>query len=306
MAWNGSDGEKVKGKGQGQQRRDKHSSVRLSSSPSPKFNYKALVAGLVVVIGGAIAAWMMMRGEGVKDEGLKGERVGESQISEVAPQVVTNAVVQAEKRRPTREEKRLAEIKYFEDKYGTNMPAGIKAHVYYLKNPPDVHRPKTEYGFFRHGSDRQIASVMAIEPGAFMLEPLQFGESFNKDFLASLLDKTEILPTDDEETRLTKEAVADLKKEIIAAQKAEGKLPNEILNEHMAALYELSKFEQNIENELNAVRNDPDVTDQEIEDLFRASNKMRAERGLPERKIPDFSKRSIRLQKKLSKRKAKQ
>ena len=134
-----------------------------------------------------------------------------------------------------------------------------------------------------------------------MLDKLEFGESFNRDFLASVLDKDcEPTDEDDAETRAVKEAVGALKREIVDIQRKEGKLPSEIMNEHAAMLYELGQLENDLEKELVKARNDPEMSDQDVEDLFVAANRMRKERGLPEWKVPDFSKRSIRLQRKLS------
>jgi len=99
MAWNGSDTEKAKVRGEGEQRRGKF----RSSTSTHHFNYKALVAGLIVVIGGGLAAWMMMRGERgeTADDGGRGA-TRPTAIAEVKPAVVTNAVkeVVSEKQAP--------------------------------------------------------------------------------------------------------------------------------------------------------------------------------------------------------------
>ena len=204
----------------------------------------------------------------------------------------------------TKEEKRLAEIRQYEKMFGTNMPPGVAARVYFLKNPPqNIYKIKNEYGFLRHPAERDIASLLAVEPGSFMLDKPKFGESFNKDFLASVLDKSsEPTDDDDEDTRAVKVAVGELKREIAEIQKAEGKLPSEIMNEHAAVLYELGQLENMLEQELVKARSDPEMSDKDVEDLFAAANKLRKERGLAEWKVPDFSKRSIRLQRKLMKR----
>ena len=273
----------------------------LQKRSGDRFPFRGAIIGAIVTFGAAVVAWFIWPSEETRQDVASAEK--QTLIKVVTPA----AAPKAEEVKPlTKEEKRLKEIKYFEDKFGTNMPPGVKTHVYFLKHPPKVYRPKTEYGFFRHPSDRQIASILAVEPGTFMLDKLEFGESFNRDFLASLLDKTEILETDDEETRAVKESVAAAKEQMNAIRKAEGKLPSEILTEHAALLYDLGRFEQNLENELNEFRNNPDVSDQDVADLFAAANRMRAEKGLPEQKVPDFSKRAIRLQKRLARQNARQ
>lgn len=224
-------------------------------------------------------------------------------IADTSPRMPADGSTNAVPAPPTKEEKRLAEIKYFEDKYGTNMPPGVKTHVYFLKNPPKTrYKIKGRFDYFRHPAERQIASLVSVEPGTFMLSPPEFGESFNRDFLASILDKTEILPDDDEETKAMKELVYETKKQMLEIQRTEGRLPSEILTQHAKVLYELGQAEKMLEDELANVRNNPDVSDEDVEDLFHAANKIRKSKGLPAQAVPDFSKRSIRLRRRLARR----
>jgi len=81
MAWNGSDSEKVKVEGQGQQRNGKF----LPSTSTRNFNYKALCAGLIVILVGGLAAWLML-GRARTEETVKPAR-----IAVVAPHLSTNA-----------------------------------------------------------------------------------------------------------------------------------------------------------------------------------------------------------------------
>ena len=291
MAWNGSNGKNTNGTSAAK----RHVG---GAKKSPSVMRGAFAALAVVALAAGAWWWIARSGGGEVAEPEQPEARPQHQRQRVeTPAAPTNAVPTP----PTKEEKRLAEIKYFEDKYGTNMPPGVKTHVYFLKNPPKTHyRIKGRFDYFRHPAERQIASLIAVEPGTFMLSPPEFGESFNRDFLASILDKTEILPDDDEETKAMKELVYDTKKQMVEIQKRDGKLPSEILTEHAQMLYELGQVEQNLENELAKVRNNPDVSDEDVEDLFRAANKIRESKGLPAQTVPDFSKRSIRLRRRLA------
>ena len=290
MAWNGSKGNDTDGTSAA-----KRPAGGARKSPSV---IRGAFAAIAVVALAAGAWWWLSRGDGgAGGEPEKPEPKPQQRQRIETPAAPTNAVPTP----PTKEEKRLAEIKYFEDKYGTNMPPGVKTHVYFLKNPPKTHyKIKGRFDYFRHPAERQIASLVAVEPGTFILSPPEFGESFNRDFLASILDKTEILPDDDEETKAMKELVYDTKKQMVEIQKRDGKLPSEILTEQAQMLYELGQVEQNLENELAKVRNNPDVSDEDVDDLFRAANKIRESKGLPAQAVPDFSKRSIRLRRRLA------
>jgi len=78
-----------------QRRNGERSTVDSSSSPlDPKLKH-GIIAGLVVVIGGAIAAWVMMEVRGLDDE--DGEDSKPSLIAEVKPQIATNAVEETPK-----------------------------------------------------------------------------------------------------------------------------------------------------------------------------------------------------------------
>ena len=270
-----------------------------AAARKPRVPLVLLVPLVLAVI--AAGVWWAVRGRGETARPTAPRHAG-GQIAEVTPAAAPRAAEPAA-REPTKEEKRLAEIRRYEEKYGTNMPPGIKARVYFLKNPPKtVYTIKNKYAFLRHPAERDIASLMSVEPGTFMLDRMEFGESFNKDFVAALMDKSAPLDDDDDETRETKELVADVMKEIVDVQRRDGRLPNEIMNEHAKFLYDMGQLESDLERELVKARNDPAVSDQDVEDLFVAANRIRKERGLPEWKVPDFSRRSIRLQRKLSRR----
>ena len=291
MAWNGSNNTgSVPGK------REETASAASGSV------HKVLLAAAVVVAIVVVAAYFVLRGERKPTPAPKNVASG-GKIAEVTPAVVKPQEEEQVKKPLTPQERRQAEIRLYEKKYGTNMPPGVKARVHFLKNPPEkVYKIKNRFEFLRHPSERQIASLMSVTPGDFMLSPPEYGTSFDNDFLSAIMEKIDVLPDDDEETRAVKAAVTDLKKEIVAIQRERGMLPSEIMNEHGKYLYELGQIEQDLERELLKAKNDPNMADQDVEDLFVAANKIRQEKGLPEWKVPDFSKRMVRLQRKLARR----
>ena len=261
--------------------------------PSP---IRGIVAGLVVVaLGAGIVAWLFKSGEA---ESLPLQEKKPARIKEVTPaHAPTNAVQAAATPKKDRKNWREDEIKALEERYGDNMPRDIKSYYYSLKNPVKrTFRPKMPYGYLRHPSERVIAEVLQIEPGTeFVIKP-EYGENFNQDFVNALLDKIEINPDDDEETRGVKEFVTNAKKEIAALVKKEGKKPNELLNEHVAALYELGKYQQNLNAMLREANNNPNMTDADVQDYVRAANKMREEKGLAPIKVPSLRGRARRLE----------
>lgn len=210
--------------------------------------------------------------------------------------IVTNTPAASPKVRQTEEEKRAARLKRIRDKYGDNIPDNLKAVVYFLEHPPARHfKAQGSHGYFRHPSERQIAGVVFTEPGTYFVMKPEFGEAFDRDFLNALMDKIDINEGDSEEVRQAKEAMRDVKKEIADACKAGGKKPSEVLNEHATAMYELGQYQRNLEEELNKIRANPDLSDNDVEDFCKAANALLASKGLPQMPLPSLARRGIRL-----------
>jgi len=295
MAWNGSDREKAKARGEGEQRGKKNPTVRLSSSPSPKFNYKALAAGLVVVIGG-VAAWFMLgrSGAGPEDGGRGATR--STTIAEVKPRIATNVVEEAPKRKNYSEMSREEKLAMYEKRYGTNIPENLKSTYYFLKNPPQrTYKPlPRREEIFEHDSERTIASVLLIEPGAFVMRRSTYDESFDDDFKKSLETPTLITKDDTPEQRELKEAVNEVKAEL-AERMRKGEKPSDIMTAAMDTAYELGKYRQNVEEMIHDMEDDPSASDQNVEDFVTAANKMLKENGANEIDMPSLVKRQVRL-----------
>ena len=288
MAWNRPSEDKVKVRGEGEQR-----NVHL----------KGLLAGMIVVLGAAFAAWWLWPRGGSAGETPQSET--RPRIAEVAPAAAPESAPvsqdPANSRKKLGRDWRQKQISIIEQKYGTNLTADLKAALHYLKNPPQrSFKPRTEYSFLSHPSERMMYSLLSAEPGAYMLEPVQVGESFNQDFVNALLDKIEIAADDSDEVRRIKQFVAEAKKEMAELVRSEGKKPSELLNEHARSLYELGRFQQNLERELNAARKNADLSDQDVEDMYKAANVLRKQRGLEELPIPSLTRRARQLQRQLA------
>ena len=266
---------------------------KKSAPPTLK---RGLLAGAIIVLLGAAALLLFRpsaatpKREAPKDRGL---------IKEVTPAAApTNAAPVPLKKRDHRTAAwREERIKKITDQYGTNLPPDLKSYVYYLRNPPQrSFKVKTPYAYLSHRSERDIADLLMAEPGTFMVIQPEYGESFNQDFANALLDKIEIEPDDSEEVRNVKEFVIAAKKEIADLVRSGGKLPNELMNEHAAMLFKMSGYEANLASELQKAKDNPDLTDADVEDMFKAANVLRKEKGLPEIALPNLSRRSLVLQ----------
>lgn len=287
MAWNGSDNTgSVPAKPAG-------SKPAASGSVTKVLLSAAVVAALCA----AVVVCFLLRDSG-KPVPKAPEKPSGGKIAEVAPAATNRAVKAEEPTKPlTAEEKRLKEIAEIEARYaGKEMPNGIATHLYYLKNPPKISiTTKRPYDCFAYTAERSIASLVLAEPGTEFLDQLEFGASFDNEFVNALLAKNEPAEGDDEKTLAMKSAVDEAKHEIARICREEGKKPSEVMNEYAKMMYDLGKFERNIREMVSEARRNPDLSDDDVIDFLEAANKLREERGLPPFKIPSLAKRGLML-----------
>ena len=192
--------------------------------------------------------------------------------------------------------KREQDLKQIRDLYGDNIPDNLKAVVYFLEHPPKrVFKVKNSQSYFRHPSERKIASVAFAEPGSYFVVKPEFDEAFNQDFVNALVDKIEINVDDTDEVKAGKMAMTELKKEIADICRKEGKKPSEIMNEHSAAMFELGRYQRDLEKEIERIHTNPDYSDADVEDFCKAANQLLESKGLPPMPFPDLTRRSIHI-----------
>ena len=273
-------------------KRKKSSSQSKPISPAV---IRSAVAGLIVV---ALAGALYLVISKDKAEEPVEEIKKSELIKEVQPAIVQKPVVE-EAKVLTKEEKIQKEISDLERLYaGKEMPQGVKTHLYYLKHPSKVSlRPSGPHDYLRHASEREIAGVVLVEPGTFFAVEPEFGESFDNDFAAALVDRVDISKDDSEEVRQVKNEVEQLKHDIAKMCRDEGRKPSEILTEHAKMMYELGRYQMELEDQLNAIRKNPEYSDADVEDFFAAANEMLKNKGLPEMKTPNLTRRAFKLQK---------
>ena len=262
-----------------------------ATSPSRHWWY---IAGAIVVLGAAVAAWWIWptgetrRAAASTKKGL---------IREVTPAKRGETPRQREEKpKKTKAELDKEIIKACEARYGNDMPPGLKAHLYYKKNPPEkVYKGRLDYEFLHHTSERDIASVLLVVPGTTFVEPTVYGKSFDDDFIAALMEPIKVEKDDSEEVRQQKELVQQLKKEIAALVRETGKKPSELMTEQSKMMYEMGLFEQQLAEDLREAEQNPNLTDQDVEDMFAAANVLRKKKGLDEQTVPDLTRRTLRL-----------
>ena len=287
MAWNGSNGKNTNGTSAA-----KRPVGGAKKSPSIM---RGVFAALAVVALAAGAWWWMARSGGAPSEPAEDTRPKVKKTVEPRkPSPPAAKTEQAPKEKQlTEREKRL---KYYRDKYGDNIPENLKPVVYFLENPPQkTFRIQGDTPYLRHPSERHIAGLVLKEPGTFFVMKPEYGEAFDKDFVNALVDKIEVNDDDPEDVRRMKEEVELVKKEIAAVCRKEGKTPSEVMNEQAAAMFELGRYQRDLEAELDKIYDNPDLSDAEVDDFCKAANKMLEGKGLAPLALPDMTRRSVRL-----------
>ena len=291
MAWNGSNSAADVPQKTG-------AKSRRTSSTTERSPLRGVIAALIVVISACLVWWFLLRnGESPIESS---DKPGKAKVAKPQPsKPIAKPAPQAEmpKKPQTKEEKDAALLKEIHDKFGDDIPESLKATVYFLEHPPKkTFKVRSNADFLRHSSERMLAGVALVEPGTYFVMKPEFGESFDQDFINALVDKIDVNDDDSEETRAIKEGVGELKKEIAEICKRDGKKPSEVMNEHAAAMYELGRYQRDLEEELDRIHMNPKYSDSDVEDFCKAANELLASKGLPEMPYIDLTRRSFRIQ----------
>ena len=256
-----------------------------------------ILAFLVVAISSAI--YLVVRekrpSNSSDDTGPKVKQIKPESSTPVVPKVDNKP--QSNESSEVQLTKRERDLKQIRDLYGDNIPENLKPVVYFLEHPPkQVFKVKSNLSYFRHPSERKIAGVAFAEPGSYFVVKPEFDEAFNKDFINALVDKIEISNDDSDEVKAGKSAMTELKKEIADICRKEGKTPSEVMNEHASSMFELGRYQRDLEKEIERIQTNPDYTDADVEDFCKAANELLGSKGLPPMPFPDLTRRIIHIQ----------
>ena len=262
MAWNRPIEEKVKAPGEGEQR---------------NVHVKGLVAGVIVVLGAAVAAWWIWP---------SGESAGETPspqtrelIKEVKPAVKavakpaeTNAVKAVDPNaRPTK----VGEIVN-----GYVMLLGGRLRKVKGVTKPSAIRKTLAQQTFKHHSDVSLANLLTAEPGGLMVgDSSMYYKNFDKEFAKSLKDPIIIEKDDSEEVRELKKGVIELRAEMQERIKA-GEDPVKVMRQARDELMEASIYRRDLEKQVDTIMRDgKNLTEKDLEDLVNGANEMLKGRG---------------------------
>lgn len=253
---------------------------------------KGLIAGLIVVIVAAIAAYFIFSSSERKPtKEIKQKK--NAQIAEVTP-----AAAQTYQESPKPEEPK-PEIRVLED--GRLMkyhPDGSPAWAYPRK-PESAHpvtnglrRVKTfEEEVFANSSDVEIAWLLTTEPGEQIIGDYDYSRNFEKRFLADAEKPIVIAPDDPDNVKELKQAVIDVRKEMMLKYKL-GENVADIMAESRKELQEVGLYREELKEQIRQMAKEggDELSEDDAKDLVKAANKMLEERGAKPIKMPAFLK----------------
>ena len=299
MAWNRSsnDGRANTPGSHGSSDFASQSSLRLADkrrgrSPRPTV-VRGVVAGLVVALGAAVAAWWLWPSEETRQDAASTKK---TLIKEVKPQL------------SVKEQEKLEHpgmVKVRGKWYPEYNEQGGK--IWVTKNwvryhTPEVYtnrisaaRQRKEFKIFSNSADRDIAMMLNAKPGSIRLGNREFTKGFETAFLESLKEPIIVSTDDDEETAFIKKSVREAKIDLKARYDA-GEDIVQIMNETDKQHRQLAAYRQELQELVRQETADKTKETQVKRDFVEAANKMLAERGLPPLKMPRLLKRKIELE----------
>lgn len=295
MAWNGSEG--MGGHSGRVTLPGERKACGKSRMPHPtKPLLRGAAALAIVVIGGGLAWWFAAGREDANRSIEEDASPRKAAITSVEPAKVD--VPKPPKPKTYGEMTREEKLKSIRDKYGDNIPDNLKPVVYYLENPPQrtFHPARTKFPYFKRRSEREIASVLNVEPGTWMMGRARFGDKFDKDLAAALNEKIVFNDDDTDDVRAMKQAVVDTKKEL-ADRVRNGEKASDIMNDTIDELYALGQYRRELQEQVGVIRRNAEYTDEDVQDVVSAANKMLEAKGLPPLRMPNMLIRHASLQK---------
>ena len=262
------------------------------SKSSPKAA-KGIIAG-VVVVGLALAAWyFLMRGTG------NGERVTvekpkkQSKIAVATPAPVAHPKPAEEKIEPPKVDPNARPTKVGEVVNGyVLLPSGRMHKRTGVITNSVASRAKGAYHIFDHASDNEIACYLSMKPGDTLVGPARYTGRFKDRFLESI--KTPIIVTEDD----TPEQ-AQLKRDVIASRLQlkdaldRGEDIEQIMLDTRQELQDLARYKNELRKQFNELRRQEGTTEEDVDTLLEACNKMLEAKGIAPMKFGPITRRKL-------------
>lgn len=277
MSWNGSNGASA----------PKQKPVNGARAVS-----KGAIAGVIVVLGAAAALYFFMPASTPKmifDETVENPRpkIAEVDYQKTAPTV---EVVDVQ-----RSKAKTAAEKALERRRERNLRNGVRDFV-----PPVhtsvVHTVTIEQKLFSNRADQMLAILMTTEPGEDIFgEPEDYmGRNFKQELQNAVVSKIEFSPDDTEYERELKQMVIEAKQELFSRIR-DGEDGCQVILDAYKELKNLGAYKDELKDCLEKAIRDESMSNEDVEFVLEAANKMLQERGISEMKMPGIYKARLKL-----------
>lgn len=214
---------------------------------------------------------------------------------EVTPSAApTNKVVEVEKPKV----KKLNKWEYPVERTNELSAAELRKWKVMHRPPPgytnDTSRtePPPKYAIFKHHSENEIASLLTMTPGETLVGTPHYTKKLTEDFLKSLETPIVVTDKDSPEDAELKRAMIQTKIELKERMDA-GEDLGQILLDTRSQYQDLARYKMTLESEFSALRKNPDVTMQDIDDFMTAANQLLEQKGIAPIKLSPISKRML-------------
>lgn len=132
---------------------------------------------------------------------------------------------------------------------------------------------------FKHPSESEIATLLSVNSGEQLVGGIAYDANFEQDFLAALKEPVEYSEDDTEQDRVVKAAVEEAKKEL-AERVRKGEKIGDILRREREEIQRLAAYRQSLQGMVMNAVEDSTLSDADVNDYFKAANKMLSDSGL--------------------------
>ena len=261
-----------------------------SGSNANRCPVKRIAFAVAAMLLAGVGAWFLWPSAENADEAIPTPKKP-AQIKEAKPATVSKAENPApESPKPVDPNARPTKVGEMVNGY-VMLPSGrIHRRIGAVTNSI-AGRPKPHYHIFKHRTDNEIASYLSLQPGDVIVGTRRYTGNFARQFMESLKDPIEVAPDDTPEQ-------ARLKRDVAAArqQLKEAYYRGEDIEQMMIATRNELQDLMRVKNSMRKLFNEEAAkcrTEEDVDVMLQACNKMLAEKGVAPLKCGTLAKMNI-------------
>ena len=279
--------------------RNQGSGLSHPPSPIPHPLFKGVVAGVAVAALAFCVWYFLMRGTGNGEQGTVEKPKKQSKIAVVTPAPVAPKPLEVIVE-PPKVDPNARPTKAGEEVNGYVMLPNGKMHRrrgIRTVEPGGVDRSHPA-AIFGHSTDNEFAVILTLQPGESLIGgPIRHGKNYEEMFRKSLETPIIVSKDDPDDVQALKRAVLETR---LAMKDAldRGEDIKKIVDEAYVEAQKLSLYKETLREQINEAVRNGDMTDDDLDDLVSAANKMLESKGIAPMKFGALTRARIRNLKK--------